>query len=187
MTIVFFIYMLIMVIVAVKGVIIVKQQENVIVESLGKYIKTLYPGLNWIIPFLEKPRPILKKEKRIAKDGKQYSATVYSPFIDLRETVYDFPKQKLLTKDKIVINANVLLFFQITDARKAVYSVENLPDAIDKLTISSLKNIIGELGLDEALVSAHIIKDKLKEILAKGTEKWGVMINKVEIQDIVTE
>ena len=171
--------------VVLKGVIIVRQQEAVIIENLGKYSKTLSAGLNLIVPFLEAPRPMAKIDKQRTLDGRVYSVTAYSPRIDLRETVYDFPRQNVITKDNVTISINALLYFQIIDARKAVYSIENLPEAIEKLTQTNLRNLVGQLALDETLVSRDIINDKLREILDKATDKWGVKVNRVELQDIV--
>lgn len=170
---------------ALKGVIIVRQQEAVIVEHLGKYSRTLQPGLQWIPPILEAPRPMIKIDKQRTLDGRIYSVTTYSPRIDLRETVYDFPRQNVITKDNVTISINALLYFQIVDARKAIYSIENLPEAIEKLTQTNLRNLVGQLALDETLVSRDIINDKLREILDKATDKWGVKVNRVELQDIV--
>lgn len=168
-----------------KGCIIVQQQEAVIIQRLGQYSKTLAPGLHWIIPFFDAPRPMLKIEKQKTLDGRTYSAITYSPRIDLRETVYDFPRQNVITKDNVTISINALLYFQIIDARKALYSIENLPEAIEKLTQTNLRNLVGQLALDETLVSRDIINDKLREILDKATDKWGVKVNRVELQDIV--
>ena len=171
--------------VVLKGVIIVRQQEAVIIENLGKYSKTLQAGLNFIIPFIEAPRPMVKVSKQSTLDGRVYSVPTYSPRIDLRETVYDFPRQNVITKDNVTISINALLYFQIIDARKAIYSIENLPEAIEKLTQTNLRNLVGQLALDETLVSRDIINDKLREILDKATDKWGVKVNRVELQDIV--
>ncbi len=169
----------------IKGIIIVQQQEAVIVQRLGQYSKTLTPGLHWIIPIIESPRPILKIDRQKALNGQVYSIINYSKRIDLRETVYDFPRQNVITKDNVTISINALLYFQIIDAKKAVYSIENLPEAIEKLTQTNLRNLVGQLALDETLVSRDIINDKLREILDKATDKWGVKVNRVELQDIV--
>ena len=169
----------------VKGIIIVQQQEAVIIQRFGQYSKLLTPGLHWIVPFVESPRPMLKLEKQKGFDGRNYSALVYSPRIDLRETVYDFPRQNVITKDNVTISINALLYFQIIDAKKALYQIENLPEAIEKLTQTNLRNLVGQLALDETLVSRDIINDKLREILDKATDKWGVKVNRVELQDIV--
>lgn len=104
--------------------------------------------------------------------------------IDLRETVYDFPKQNVITKDNVNIQINALLYFQIMDPVKATYEIENLPDAIEKLTQTTLRNVIGELELDESLSSRDTINTKLRSILDDATNKWGVKVNRVELQDI---
>ena len=167
------------------GIIIVQQQEVVIIQRLGQYEKTLTPGLHLIFPIIESPRKMLKLEKQKSSDGRTYSYLNYTSRIDLRETVYDFPRQNVITKDNVTISINALLYFQIIDARKAIYSIENLPEAIEKLTQTNLRNLVGQLALDETLVSRDIINDKLREILDKATDKWGVKVNRVELQDIV--
>ncbi len=183
---IFFLILIVGVILYVlKGMIIVEQQEAVIIQRLGQYHQTLAPGLHWITPFIDSPRPMLKIDKRKSIDGRTYSDLNYSTRIDLRETVYDFPRQNVITKDNVTISINALLYFQIIDARKALYSIENLPEAIEKLTQTNLRNLVGQLALDETLVSRDIINDKLREILDKATDKWGVKVNRVELQDIV--
>lgn len=185
MPIVLLIAIIAVIIYVLKGIIIVQQQEAIIIQRLGQYSQTLAPGLHWIVPFIEAPRPMLKIEKQKTMDGRTYSVLSYSPRIDLRETVYDFPRQNVITKDNVTISINALLYFQIIDARKALYSIENLPEAIEKLTQTNLRNLVGQLALDETLVSRDIINDKLREILDKATDKWGVKVNRVELQDIV--
>lgn len=164
---------------------LVHQQEAMIIESFGKYNRTLTAGLHPIIPGMEIPRSMIKMTKRTGLDGRPYNMLISSPVIDLRETVLDFPRQNVITKDNVTISINALLYFQIVDARKAIYSIENLPDAIEKLTQTNLRNLVGQLALDETLVSRDIINDKLREILDKATDKWGVKVNRVELQDIV--
>ncbi len=179
-------FLLVLVFVIVKtSVIIVQQQEAIIIESLGKYSKTLGPGFQIITPIIDRPRPMIKLIKQRSIDGRTYTTLSYSPRIDLRETVYDFPRQNVITKDNVTISINALLYFQIVDPRKALYSIENLPEAIEKLTQTNLRNLVGQLALDETLVSRDIINDKLREILDKATDKWGVKVNRVELQDIV--
>jgi regulator of protease activity HflC (stomatin/prohibitin superfamily) len=104
--------------------------------------------------------------------------------IDLRETVYDFPRQNVITKDNVGTEINALLYFQIMDPNKALYEIENLPDAIEKLTQTTLRNVIGEMDLDETLSSRDTINSKLRIILDDATNKWGVKVNRVELQDI---
>ncbi len=179
------IILLAVIIYVMKGIIIVQQQEAVIIQRLGQYSQTLAPGLHWIVPFIDSPRPMLKIVKMQTPDGRVYSSQNYSSRIDLRETVYDFPRQNVITKDNVTISINALLYFQIIDARKALYSIENLPEAIEKLTQTNLRNLVGQLALDETLVSRDTINDKLREVLDKATDKWGVKVNRVELQDIV--
>ena len=168
-----------------KGILIVQQAEVMIIERLGKYEKTLESGLNFIFPILEAPRGIAKKISQKSFDGSTYSYTKETPRIDLRETVYDFPRQNVITKDNVTITINALLYFQIVDAKKAVYSIANLPDAIEKLTQTNLRNLVGQLDLDETLVSRDKINQELRAILDEATNKWGVKINRVELQDII--
>lgn len=168
-----------------KAFIIVQQQEAVIIQRFGQYSRTLTPGLKLITPFIESPRQMIKITKQKTLDGRTYSTLSYSPRIDLRESVYDFPRQNVITKDNVTISINALLYFQIVDPKRAIYSIENLPEAIEKLTQTNLRNLVGQLALDETLVSRDIINDKLREILDKATDKWGVKVNRVELQDIV--
>ena len=168
-----------------KGFIVVQQQEAVIIEYLGKYNKTLTAGLHWICPFVETARPIARIVKVRSIDGRIYSDQRFSNRIDLRETVYDFPRQNVITKDNVTISINALLYFQIINAREAVYAIENLPEAIEKLTQTNLRNLVGQLDLDESLVSRDKINHELRAILDDATNKWGVKVNRVELQDII--
>jgi regulator of protease activity HflC (stomatin/prohibitin superfamily) len=118
-------------------------------------------------------------------DTKRYyrvTRTVYC--LDLRESVYDFPKQNVITKDNVTMEINALLYYQITDPKAAVYEVSNLPEAIEKLTQTTLRNVIGSLDLDESLVSRDQINERLRIILDDATDKWGVKINRVELQEV---
>ena len=108
----------------------------------------------------------------------------YSTEIDLREQVYDFDKQNVITKDNVQTEINALLYFQIIDPFKAVYEINNLPNAIEKLTQTTLRNIIGEMELDETLTSRDTINTKLRAVLDDATNKWGIKVNRVELQDI---
>jgi len=167
----------------IAGLKIVKQAEVVVVERLGRYNKTLTSGPNFIIPWLDKPRPIeWKATKDIA--GREISYVQMQEHIDLRETVYDFPRQDVITKDNVGIQINALIYFQITDPLKAVYEVASLPLAIEKLTQTTLRNVIGELELDQTLISRETINAKLRAILDEASNKWGVKVNRVELQDI---
>jgi len=169
----------------VRGLRIVQQAEVVIVERLGRYYDTLTSGVNVILPFLDKPRKITWRYVQYDVTGVRVQVIQKdTERIDLRETVYDFPRQNVITKDNVQIEINALLYFQITDAVKAVYEISNLPDAIEKLTQTALRNLIGGLPLDETLTSREQINNKLRAILDEAGEKWGVKVNRVELQDI---
>ena len=153
-TIVLIVIAAIVVIYILRGIKIIPQSETRIIERLGKYYAT----------------PIVKMTN--------------SSVIDLREQVYDFPKQTVITKDNVSTQINALLYFQIVDAKKSVYEIDNLPNAIEKLTQTTLRNVIGELELDETLTSRDTINSKLRAVLDDATNKWGVKVNRVELQDI---
>ena len=169
----------------VKGVIIVQQAEVVIVERLGKFDRILESGFNFIIPIIEAPRAIDWKVTQKGFDGMTYSVVQKRTKIDLREAVYDFPRQNVITKDNASISINALLYFQIVDPKSAVYEIQNLPEAIEKLTQTNLRNLVGQLDLDESLVSRDKINHELRAILDDATNKWGVKVNRVELQDII--
>ncbi len=168
----------------IKGIVIVQEQEKVIIQRFGRYLRTLEPGPNFIFPVLDAPRGILKKVMTKTLDGRTYSSTVMTNRIDLRETLYDFPRQNVITKDNVSITINALLYFQIIDPKKAVYAVENLPESIEKLTQTSLRNLVGQMDLQETLISRDKINVELRSILDEATDKWGVHVSRVELQDI---
>jgi len=172
------------VILAAQGFKIVQQAETMVIERLGRYHRTLSSGINIIWPIIDRPREIDWKSIRQDVDGETIIHRVRVSRIDLRETVYDFPRQNVITRDNVVIEINALLYFQITDPVKAVYEVANLPDAIEKLTQTTLRNVIGEMDLDETLASRDTINNRLRSILDDATDKWGVKVNRVELQDI---
>ena len=180
-----FILVILLFIYVFKGIIIVQQQEEVIIERLGRYEKTLKAGPNFIFPILDAPRGIAKKVTQRTLDGQSYSYLKETSKIDLRETVYDFPRQNVITKDNVSITINALLYFQIIDAKSAVYEIANLPEAIEKLTQTTLRNLVGQLELQETLVSRDKINGELRAILDEATNKWGVKVNRVELQDII--
>lgn len=178
--------LVLIILMVVRGLRIVPQAEVVIIERLGKYHTTLTSGVNVIWPFIDKPRKIMwRYVKQDTAGGQSYIVQLFVDHIDLRETVYDFPRQNVITQDNVQIEINALLYFQITDPTKAVYEISNLPDAIEKLTQTTLRNIIGELSLDQTLTSRDTINRKLRLVLDDATDKWGVKVNRVELQDIV--
>ena len=168
-----------------KAFKIVQQAEVMVIERLGKFHKVLESGPNLIIPIIDVPRGIHWKTQVRSIDGMTYSAIQTKTKIDLRETVYDFPRQNVITKDNVSIGINALIYFQIIDPKSAVYEIENLPEAIEKLTQTTLRNIIGEMDLDETFVSRDTINNKLRVILDEASNKWGVKVNRVELQDII--
>ncbi len=175
---------LFVIIFAAAGIRIVQQSQTILVERLGKYHRTLNSGFNIIIPIFDKPRKIIWRYVKEDYNGNKIVLFKSRDRIDLRETVYDFPRQNVITKDNVGTEINALLYFQIMDSVKALYEIENLPDAIEKLTQTTLRNVIGELDLDECLTSRDTINTKLRIILDEATNKWGVKVNRVELQDI---
>lgn len=168
---------------AIKGFTIIQQAETMVIERLGRYHRTLSSGINFIWPIFDKPRSIEWKFIKTDVDGKAIIRKETITRIDLRETVYGFPKQNVITRDNVAIEINAILYFQVTDAKRAVYEVANLPDAIEKLTQTTLRNVIGELDLDHTLSSRDTINHKLRAILDEATDRWGVKVNRVELQD----
>ena len=164
------------IIIAKKALVIISQSETKIIERLGRYHATLNPGVNIIVPFIDKTKEIV-----VLRNGRY----LYSANIDLREQVYDFDRQNVITKDNIQMQINALLYFQIVDPFKAVYEINNLPNAIEKLTQTTLRNIIGEMELDQTLTSRDTINTKLRAVLDDATNKWGIKVNRVELQDIM--
>ncbi|MBP8724564.1 MAG: SPFH/Band 7/PHB domain protein [Saprospiraceae bacterium] len=175
---------LFVVVFSLMGLKIVQQSETMVIERLGKYSRTLPSGINVIWPVIDRPREIMWRYLREIPDGRSIVQKTIVNRIDLRETVYDFPKQSVITKDNVVTEINAIIYFQITDPVKAIYEIANLPDAIEKLTQTTLRNVIGELDLDETLTSRDTINSKLRAVLDDATHKWGVKINRVELQDI---
>ena len=159
-----------------RGIKIVSQSETMIVERLGKYNRTLNAGINVILPIVEQAKETIVR--------RQNGSMARSSRIDMREQVYDFDKQSVITKDNVMTEINALLYFQIVDPMKAVYEIQNLPVAIEKLTQTTLRNVVGEMELDETLTSRDTINSKLRNVLDDATNKWGVKVNRVELQDI---
>jgi len=169
---------------AAAGIRIVQQSQTMIIERLGKYHRTLTSGFNIIIPIFDRPRQIIWRYIREDYDGRKIVVFRNKDRVDLRETVYDFPRQNVITRDNVGTEINALLYFQVMDPVKATYEIENLPDAIEKLTQTTLRNVIGEMDLDDSLSSRDTINAKLRIILDDATNKWGVKVNRVELQDI---
>lgn len=158
-----------------NGVFIVSQQEAMIVERLGRYHTTLESGLNIIIPLLDKPRRIWWVQNGVFRHDDR---------IDLREVIIDVPEQRVITKDNAGIVIDALIYMQITDIRRAAYEVQTLPLAVQQLTQTTLRSLIGEMELDHTLSSREQINTRLKETLDDATNKWGLKVSRVEIRNI---
>lgn len=169
---------------ALLGLKIVRHSETIVIERLGRYHRTLSSGINIIWPLIDRARAVHWRHTENGPNGKVIFVTRTTPRIDLRETVYDYPRQNVITKDNVQILINALVYFQITDPMKACYEISNLPDAIEKLTQTTLRNVVGEMEFDQCLVSRDTINKKIGTILDDATHKWGVKANRVEIQDI---
>jgi regulator of protease activity HflC (stomatin/prohibitin superfamily) len=145
----------------VLGLKIVRQHEQGLVERFGKYKETLDPGLQLIVPFIERIRRV-----------------------DMREIVVDVPPQEVITKDNVVVTVDAVVYYQATDPVKLVYNVQNFVLAATKLAQTNLRNVVGDLDLDSALTSRDLINLQLREILDEATDVWGTKVVRVEIQRI---
>lgn len=146
----------------VASVKVVKQSDAVVVERLGKYHKTLTTGIHMILPFFDRVLPT----------------------ISLKEKVADFPPQPIITKDNVTMQIDTVVYYQITDPKLYAYGVERPVNAIENLTATTLRNIVGELELDETLTSRDTVNAKMREILDEATDPWGIKINRVELKNI---
>ena len=167
-----------------KCVKIVKQAECMVIERFGKYDRTLNAGINFIIPAMDRPRPIHQRIFRKDTDGNVNVMDIESASIDLREQVYHYAKVNVTTKDNENIQITAGLFFQVCDATKAVYEVASLPDALGELYITMLRHVVGKLDLNECLASREKITSELSQVLDEATDKWGVKVNRLGIKDI---
>ena len=156
---------------AAKGVTIVEQATVKMVERLGKFHKLAHSGINFIWPYLDKIRPFVMRQR-------------ITSYMDLREQVMDFPPSSVITRDNVTMEVDAVLYYQITDPLKAVYEIADLGNAIVQLTVTSLRNVMGELALDETLTSRETVNTKLRNVLDDATDKWGVKVNRVELKNI---
>jgi regulator of protease activity HflC (stomatin/prohibitin superfamily) len=175
---------LLAIIIVKSSIIVVRQAQTMVVERLGKYSRSLQSGINLIVPYVDQPRAIDWHSVISLPSGETITRRYRSTTIDLRETVYVFPRQNVITKDNVVVEIDALIYFQVTDPVRAAYEIANLPDAIEKLTQTTLRNVIGELDLDQVLSSREHINTKLREILDDATHKWGAKVARVELKDI---
>ena len=145
-----------------RTVRIIPQARARVVERLGRYHRTLTPGLALIVPFMDRLRPL----------------------IDLREQVVSFQPQPVITEDNLVVNIDTVLYFQITDPKAASYEVQNYIQAIEQLTVTTLRNVIGGMELEECLTSRDQVNGQLRGVLDEATGKWGIRVNRVELKAI---
>jgi regulator of protease activity HflC (stomatin/prohibitin superfamily) len=146
----------------IRTVRIVPQANAGLVERLGRYQRTLSPGVALVIPFVDRLRPL----------------------IDLREQVVSFQPQPVITEDNLVVSIDTVLYFQITDPKSATYEVQNYIQAIEQLTVTTLRNVIGGMELEDALTSRDQVNAQLRGVLDEATGKWGIRVNRVEIKAI---
>ena len=158
-----FILLIILLVVLVSGIKIVPQSKTYVIERLGAYHRTLQTGLNYVVPIFE----------RVANN------------VSLKEIVKDFAPQPVITKDNVTMQIDTVVYFQITDSKLYTYGVENPVSAIENLTATTLRNIIGELELDETLTSRDVINTKMRSILDEATDPWGIKVNRVEVKNIL--
>jgi regulator of protease activity HflC (stomatin/prohibitin superfamily) len=145
-----------------RTVRIVPQANARVVERLGRYHRTLTPGLALVVPFVDRLRPT----------------------IDLREQVVSFPPQPVITEDNLVVSIDTVIYFQVTDAKSASYEIANYIQAIEQLTVTTLRNVIGGLALERTLTSRDEINGELRGVLDEATGKWGIRVNRVELKAI---
>jgi len=150
------------VVVLLRSIRIVPQAYAGVVERLGRYHKTLNPGLNLLVPFIDRLRPL----------------------VDMREQVVSFPPQPVITEDNLVVSIDTVIYFQVTDARAATYEIANYLAGVEQLTVTTLRNVVGGLNLEEALTSRDNINGQLRVVLDEATGKWGLRVNRVELKAI---
>ncbi len=180
----FLLLIVIAIAVLIQSVYLVKQAEAIVIERLGRYDRVLGPGLHVVMPLIERPREVIWSHFALGPDKRYYRYTRTLYRIDLRESVYDFPKQNVITRDNVTMEISALVYYQITDPKRATYEASNVPEAIEKLTQTTLRNVIGSLDLDESLVSRDAINEKLRVILEEAADKWGVKVTRVELQEV---
>jgi regulator of protease activity HflC (stomatin/prohibitin superfamily) len=153
---------LLVVVTLMRAVRIVPQAHAGIVERLGRYQRTLTPGLSLLVPYVDKLKPLL----------------------DMREQVVSFPPQPVITEDNLVVNIDSVIYFQVTDPKAATYEIASYLQAIEQLTVTTLRNVIGSMDLEETLTSRDQINAQLRGVLDEATGKWGIRVNRVELKAI---
>ncbi|OYV73885.1 MAG: hypothetical protein B7Z72_01480 [Gemmatimonadetes bacterium 21-71-4] len=170
--------------VASKSIKIIGQAEVMVVERLGRFHRLARSGFNILIPFIERPRAIDVRFLEADVGGQKRIASRSTPRIDLREQVLNFPSQPVITKDNVTIDIDAVLYYRIADPQKATYAVQNLPYALETLTRTTLRNIVGEMELDQTLASRDQINKRMREVIEEASIGWGVDVTRVELQAI---
>jgi len=163
----------------------VRHAQVIIIERFGKYKDTLKPGIHFLIPFVDSPRKIHWRYLDVNFTGTLKVVNMVTDRIDMREHVIDFGRQHVITKDTVQIQIDALVYYQITDPELAVFKIQNLPDAIELLTQTTLRNIIAHMTLDDTFSSREMINAQLKDTTTADAERWGVTITRVEIMNIL--
>jgi regulator of protease activity HflC (stomatin/prohibitin superfamily) len=167
-----------------KSFKVVGQAEVLVVERLGRFHRLARSGFNILIPFVEKPRAIDVRYAEADPGGVKRIASRTATRVDLREQVLNFPSQPVITKDNVTIDIDAVLYFRIADPQKATYAVQNLPYALETLTRTTLRNIVGEMELDQTLASRDQINNRMREVIEEAAVSWGVDVTRVELQSI---
>jgi regulator of protease activity HflC (stomatin/prohibitin superfamily) len=163
---------------------VIGQAEVMVIERLGRFNRIARSGLNILIPFIELPRAINVRYVESDVSGVKRITSGSTSRIDLREQVLNFPSQPVITKDNVTIDIDAVLYYRIADPQKATYAVQNLPFALETLTRTTLRNIVGEMELDSTLASRDQINKRMREIIEEASIGWGVDVTRVELQAI---
>src|SRR5687767_13089227 len=175
---------LLVIFVATKAFKIVGQAEVMVVERLGRFHRVARSGLNILLPFIEVPRTIDVRYFDTDVSGVKRVSSGHTARIDLREQVLNFPSQPVITKDNVTIDIDAVIYYRVADPQKATYSVQNLPYALETLTRTTLRNIVGEMELDSTLGSRDVINQRMREVIEEASIGWGVDVTRVELQSI---
>jgi regulator of protease activity HflC (stomatin/prohibitin superfamily) len=163
---------------------IVGQAEVMVIERLGRFHRLARSGLNILIPFIERPKSIDVRYFEADPSGVKKITAGSTTRIDLREQVLNFPSQPVITKDNVTIDIDAVIYYRVADPQKATYAIQNLPYALETLTRTTLRNIVGDIELDQTLASRDMINKKMREVIEEAAIGWGVDVTRVELQSI---
>ncbi|MHB1071760.1 MAG: SPFH domain-containing protein [Gemmatimonadaceae bacterium] len=170
--------------VATSSFKIIGQAEVMVIERLGRFHRVARSGFNILIPFVERPRGIDVRYVEADPGGVKRITAGSTTRIDLREQVLNFPSQPVITKDNVTIDIDAVLYYRVAEPQKATYAVQNLPYALETLTRTTLRNIVGEMELDQTLASRDQINKRMREVIEEAAVSWGVDVTRVELQAI---